>query len=42
MNVESFGKDYIDLAKELQQFVDEEQEIIEEQQLIEDTTESNN
>ena len=29
ISVESFGKDYIDLAKELQQFVDEEQELIE-------------
>ena len=33
MNVESFGKDYIDLAKELQQFVDEEQEIIEQSEM---------
>ena len=29
ISVESFGRDYIDLAKELQQFVDEEQELIE-------------
>lgn len=29
ISVESFGKNYIDLAKELQQFVDEEQELIE-------------
>ena len=29
IRVESFGKEYIGLAKELQQFVDEEQELIE-------------
>lgn len=29
ISVESFGKDYLDLANELQQFVDEEQDLIE-------------